>query len=114
MYYFTVICRQPVNFIALPTAQTTPTRLPNPFGRGNGDLSSKLLSPKEKRWPCHVVKYHNKSAAEIGKKYSLNRKSITKWVASITKNGTIPENRGRQRMFLSADLQFFRSVCQST
>lgn len=91
----------------------TATRLANPFGRGKTDLSGKTLSISEKTWLCHEIKYHGQTASELGKKYNLNRKSLTQWVAAYTKNGILGQQRGRPRCFLSRDLEYIKASVSS-
>lgn len=91
----------------------TATRLANPFGRGKIDLSGKTLSISEKTWLCHEIKYHGQTASELGKKYNLNRKSLTQWVAAYTKNGILGQQRGRPRCFLSRDLEYIKASVSS-
>ena len=85
-----------------------PTRLVNPFGRGSPDLSKKRVTILETTWLCHEVKFHGKTASELGAKYSLNRKMITQWVSDYTKNGNLQQSRGRPSSFLSADLEYIK------
>ena len=85
-----------------------PTRLVNPFGRGNVDLSKQTLSTLEKTWLCHEIKYHGKSAAQLGAKHNLSRKKLTQWVSVLTKNGILQQGRGRPSSFLSADLEYIK------
>ena len=89
-----------------------PTRLVYPFGRGSSDLSKKRLSISEKTWLRHEVKFHGKTASELGAKYSLNRKMITQWVASYTKNGLLQQSRGRPSFFCQLTWSTLRRVYQ--
>lgn len=86
----------------------TPTRLVNPFGRGSPDLSKKRLSISEKTWLIHEIKYHEKTASDLGLNYHLNRKSISQWLSTYSKNGFLQESRGRPCAFLSADLDYIK------
>ena len=80
------------------------TRLANPWGKSNLKLNVKDLTSMQKTWLIHEIKFHGQSCANLGNRYGIDRKLLSKWVNVYAKNTSVSSGFGRPKLFSETDL----------
>ena len=75
---------------------------PCPFGKGNQDLSQRILTTEEKLWLGKSINLKLRTSITLAQKYNLKEERIREWARRISK-GLTPNSKGGRPARLTED-----------